>query len=206
MRNFRGLVAATAIAAMLSSAGVAAPQPDFNNYSEAALHAALAKSATVQSKLLMPMRDGVGLATDIYLPKDAKGPLPTIFWRTPYDYNQVNGSLLHLAVEAVSHGYAFVIQNERGRYFSEGKFEILGYPRTDETSLGFERALSNDVRLSVTGVYRDNKNIIGSVLPSAQWAPFSQVNGVFSGYTRWRPPLNAPAPPPASSVGSGPCV
>jgi predicted acyl esterase len=28
-------------------------------------------------------------------------------------------------------GYAFVIQNERGKYFSEGDWEILGYPRTD---------------------------------------------------------------------------
>jgi len=131
MRNFRGLVATVAIAAMLSSSSLAAPQPSFDGYSEAALHATLAKGATVESKLLMPMRDGVGLATDVYLPKDAKGPLPTIFWRTPYDYNKVTGSLLRLAVEAVNHGYAFVIQNERGRYFSEGKYQILGYPRTD---------------------------------------------------------------------------
>ena len=32
------------------------------------------------------------------------------------------------------------------------------------------------------------------------------VRGVSSGYTRWRPPLIVPAPPPRSSVGSGPCV
>ena len=37
----------------------------------------------------------------------------------------------------------------------------LKHPRVDETSLGLERALSNDVRLSVTGIYRDNKNIVG---------------------------------------------
>ena len=42
----------------------------------------------------------------------------------------------------------------------------LKHPRVDETSLGFERALSNDVRLSVTGIYRDNKNIVGSVNPA----------------------------------------
>ena len=35
----------------------------------------------------------------------------------------------------------------------------IKHPRTDELSLGFERALSNDVRVSVTGIYRDNKNL-----------------------------------------------
>jgi len=52
----------------------------------------------------------------------------------------------------------------------------LKHPRVDETSLGFERALSNDLRLSVTGIFRDNKNIIGSIMPDARWTPFTQVN------------------------------
>ena len=35
-------------------------------------------------------------------------------------------------VQVIVHkGYAYIGQNERGRYFSEGEFEILGYPRTD---------------------------------------------------------------------------
>ncbi|HZZ68489.1 MAG TPA: CocE/NonD family hydrolase [Phenylobacterium sp.] len=133
MRIWKRLGAALMALATLSSTSLAAPAPapQFSGYSEAALHAFLAKNATVQSKLLVPMRDGIGLSTDIYLPKDAEGPLPAIFWRTPYDYNTVNGSLLQLAVQAIDHGYAFVIQNERGRYFSEGKYQILGYPQTD---------------------------------------------------------------------------
>ena len=36
-------------------------------------------------------------------------------------------------------------------------------------SLGVERALGHDVRLAVTGVWRENKNFIGSVLPLARW-------------------------------------
>jgi uncharacterized protein len=131
MRNWMLMVVALISATTPLSAAPAPPQLDFSGYSDAALQANLAKSATVQSKLLVPMRDGVGLSTDVYLPKDAKGPLPTIFWRTPYDFHDVTGSLLHFAAEAVNHGYAFVIQNERGRYFSEGKYQILGYPRTD---------------------------------------------------------------------------
>jgi len=62
----------------------------------------------------------------------------------------------------------------------------LKHPRVDETSLGFERALSNDIRLSVTGIYRDNKNIIGSVLPSARWTPFTQVNGLGESMTLYK--------------------
>jgi hypothetical protein len=115
--------------AMLFATSAAAQ--DFSKYSEDALRAWLAENASVEAKLLMPMRDGVGLSTDIYRPKDAKGRLPAIFNRTPYNINTLSGFNLRFAAEAVSRGYAYVLQNERGRYFSEGKFEILGYPRTD---------------------------------------------------------------------------
>ena len=49
----------------------------------------------------------------------------------------------------------------------------LKHPRVDETSLGFERALTNDVRLSVTGIFRDNKNVIGLRQPAARWTPIT---------------------------------
>ncbi len=86
----------------------------------------------VSTKVMVPMRDGVRLATDIYLPKDRTGPVPTIFWKTPYDFNNLKSTtrarFIHAALER---GYAFVIQNERGKFFSEGTWEILGHPRTD---------------------------------------------------------------------------
>jgi hypothetical protein len=44
-------------------------------------------------------------------------------------------------------------------------------PRVDEWTAGFERALTKDVRLSVTGVWRENKNVIDSVYPDARWSP-----------------------------------
>ncbi|WP_287154605.1 CocE/NonD family hydrolase [Euryhalocaulis sp.] len=115
----------------LAAAGAAANAEDFSKYSEDALRAMLAEEADVEKKVLVPMRDGVGLSTDIYRPKGAEGPLPTVFWRTPYNYNELSGGRLRFAAESVNRGYAFVVQNERGRYFSEGEFEILGYPRTD---------------------------------------------------------------------------
>jgi hypothetical protein len=47
----------------------------------------------------------------------------------------------------------------------------IKHPRVDETTLGFERALSGTMRLSLTGVWRDNKNFVNSVNPSARWQP-----------------------------------
>ena len=44
-----------------------------------AAEAKLQSIAVVERKLLMPMRDGVRLATDVYRPKHATGPVPTIF-------------------------------------------------------------------------------------------------------------------------------
>jgi putative CocE/NonD family hydrolase len=87
--------------------------------------------ADVEKKVMVPMRDGVRLATDVYRPKGAEGPLPTIFWRTPYNFNELSERRAKSIVAAVERGYAFVIQNERGKFFSEGEWEILGFPRTD---------------------------------------------------------------------------
>ena len=46
----------------------------------------LEKIAIVDQKIMMPMRDGVRLATDIYRPK-GNGKFPIIFSRTPYNFN-----------------------------------------------------------------------------------------------------------------------
>lgn len=95
------------------------------------LREALEEIAIVEKKMMVPMRDGVRLATDIYRPKDAEGPLPTIFVRTPYNFNEAGKRRLEAMTHAIERGYAYVIQNERGKFFSEGEWEILGFPRTD---------------------------------------------------------------------------
>ena len=92
--------------------------------------------AVVERKVMMPMRDGVRLATDIYRPKNATGKVPTIFVRTPYNFNywDVQNGVprdMSQALAAVKRGYAYVIQNERGHFFSEGNYDILGPPVTD---------------------------------------------------------------------------
>lgn len=92
--------------------------------------------AVIDRKLMIPMRDGIRLATDVYRPKNASGPVPTIFVRTPYNFNHWDVRLgaprdMSRVVEAVRRGYAYVTQNERGHFFSEGNYDILGPPLTD---------------------------------------------------------------------------
>jgi putative CocE/NonD family hydrolase len=91
--------------------------------------------AIVDQKVMMPMRDGIRLATDIYRPKTIE-KVPIIFSRTPYNFNswgdgEQRTRTAQRAHEAVVRGYAYVVQNERGRYFSEGEWDILGTPITD---------------------------------------------------------------------------
>jgi len=91
--------------------------------------------AVIDQKLMVPMRDGVRLATDVYRPKTDE-PVPIIFSKTPYNFNSWRDGELstrthRAALDAVTRGYAFVVQNERGRYFSEGEWDILGPPLTD---------------------------------------------------------------------------
>jgi putative CocE/NonD family hydrolase len=91
--------------------------------------------AVIDQKVMVPMRDGVRLATDIFRPKTDK-PVPVILSRTPYNSNpwgdgKMNPGAYRRALEVVRRGFAYVVQSERGRYFSEGEWEILGAPRTD---------------------------------------------------------------------------
>jgi putative CocE/NonD family hydrolase len=92
--------------------------------------------AVVDRKVMMPMRDGIRLATDVYRPKNATGKVPTIWVRTPYNFNYWdvrNGvpSDMTTVLTAIKRGYAYVNQNERGHFFSEGNYDILGAPTTD---------------------------------------------------------------------------
>ena len=99
------------------------------------IHEELEKFAIVDQKVMMPMRDGVRLATDIYRPKGDK-KVPVIFSRTPYNFNSWGDGkertrTAQRALQYVKKGYAYVVQNERGRYYSEGEWDILGTPLTD---------------------------------------------------------------------------
>src|SRR5262245_58579576 len=79
-------------------------------------------------EVMIPVRDGVKLHTEIYTPKGGKEPLPFLLERTPYGISAADKGMsghLYRYSEMFSDGYIFVFQDIRGRYGSEGKFEML---------------------------------------------------------------------------------
>lgn len=79
-------------------------------------------------EVMIPVRDGVHLQTVILTPIDQQGLLPILFRRTPYGVpdkppEQMPPSLKELAQD----GYIFVIQNLRGRFKSEGVFNLSSW-------------------------------------------------------------------------------
>jgi putative CocE/NonD family hydrolase len=78
-------------------------------------------------EVMIPVRDGARLHTEIYTPKDAKEPLPILLDRTPYGISAPEGmnNGLYRYSDMYADGYIFVFQDIRGRYGSEGKFEML---------------------------------------------------------------------------------
>jgi hypothetical protein len=92
--------------------------------------------AIIERKLMIAMRDGKRMAADVYRPKDTAKKYPTVFVRTPYNFNfwdVRNGVPRDMSneLDAVKRGYAFVEINERGHFFSEGNYDILGPPLSD---------------------------------------------------------------------------
>ncbi len=63
----------------------------------------------------IPMRDGIRLATDVYLPS-TNGAFPVVLLRSPYSKEAGHG----IGQAGVKGGYAMVIQDTRGRFASEG--------------------------------------------------------------------------------------
>ncbi|MGH9947034.1 MAG: CocE/NonD family hydrolase [Pyrinomonadaceae bacterium] len=101
-----------------------------------AIESELQSVASVYRKVMVPMRDGKRMAADIYRPKDNTKQYPIIFSRTPYNFNFWDVRLgaprdMTTILDAVKRGYAYVVMNERGHFFSEGNYDILGPPTTD---------------------------------------------------------------------------
>lgn len=81
---------------------------------------------------MIPMRDGIHLATDIYLPTGSCGPFPVVIERTPYDKSkpsrsekQLDGQHIsreQMAARFTDQGFVAIFQDCRGRYASEGVF------------------------------------------------------------------------------------
>jgi len=137
----RLLSTAITFAALLSliagASGQPRPQRDPALIAErTAVEKELESVAVIERKLMIPMRDGKRMSADVYRPKDTSRKYPVIFVRTPYNFNfwdVRNGAPRDMKTElaAVKKGYAYVTMNERGHFFSEGEYDILGAPLSD---------------------------------------------------------------------------
>src|ERR1041385_1048993 len=89
---------------------------------------AIAANGDGKETTMLPMRDGVKLATDIHKPAgEIPTPFPVILARTPYNKNGVDG----IGAEAVRRGFVFVAQDCRGRFASEGENLPFNLDRPD---------------------------------------------------------------------------
>ncbi len=79
------------------------------------------------TSIMLPMRDGVRLKTDIHLPK-GEGPWPVLLVRNPYNMADWFGSICDFFTR---YGYACVHQDVRGRQQSEGEWDPLVHERED---------------------------------------------------------------------------
>lgn len=92
-----------------------------DRFVEAALAAAAEPMPVFETGI--PMRDGVELAADVYLPEASQLPAPAIVTMTPYDKTG-----LFVGPEArffQKHGYAYVAVDVRGRGKSEGEWRAF---------------------------------------------------------------------------------
>jgi len=77
--------------------------------------------------VMIPVRDGIRLYTEIYTPRNFSADLPIIFLRSPYRVTNPNGGFTRYFDSAfrelAKEGYIFAVQDARGRHGSEGRFE-----------------------------------------------------------------------------------
>ena len=108
-------------------------------------------------KVMVKLRDGVALATDIYRP-DAAGNYPVILQRTPYGRKKGFEGAFY-----ARRGYVFVVQDVRGKFDSEGKWE----PFVNEARDGYDA-----VEWCAAQPWSNGKvgMIGGSYLGFVQWA------------------------------------
>lgn len=89
-------------------------------------------SVIAEYNVMVPMRDGVELATDVFRPAKP-GRYPVILTRDPYDNGSDDTSIAEGYLWA-ERGYVFIHQDVRGRYDSNGTF----YPYAAELQDGYD--------------------------------------------------------------------
>lgn len=119
-----------------------------------------------KTETLIPARDGVGLFTSIYEPRDASTTYPILLVRTPYSCRPYGPdefrSLLGPNRAFDESGFIFVFQDVRGRYMSEGEF-INMRPHNDSKRTPADVDESSDTHDTIEWLLKNIPNNNGRV-------------------------------------------
>jgi hypothetical protein len=120
-----------------------------------------ARSAYQLKEVMVPMRDGVHLQTVLLTPVNQSGPLPILLLRTPYGVpDKVPDPIPPSLREFDKDGYIFVYQNLRGRFKSEGNFQLSSRVDTDDPKATNETTDAYDtIDWLVKNVPQNNGNV-----------------------------------------------
>src|ERR1700744_4250530 len=87
------------------------------------------KANYTKMEVMIPMRDGIKLMTEIYVPKDQSKKYPFLMDRTPYGVSPYGPDAMKASIgpsfEYAKDGYIVVYQDVRGRFMSEGMFREM---------------------------------------------------------------------------------
>ncbi|MBO0699867.1 MAG: CocE/NonD family hydrolase [Zavarzinella sp.] len=115
-----------------------------------------------RTEAMVPMRDGVRLFTRVYVPKDAKEPLPILLLRTPYGIDgRAERQFRVYLRDLVEDGYIFAYQDIRGRHQSEGTFVMTRPPRDPADPKAIDEA--SDTQDTIDWLLKTVKNHNGRV-------------------------------------------
>jgi len=139
-------------------------------------------SVIEELEVMVPMRDGTRLSTNIYRP-DAEGEFPVILVRSPYGSGGVGNKNGHFYAPK---GYVYISQDARGRYSSEGQF----YAFRDDASDGFdtqqwiaEQSWSNGKIGTAGGSYNGFTQWMSAKLNSPSLVTMMPVDTWFDSYS-----------------------
>jgi putative CocE/NonD family hydrolase len=122
--NWMGVLLSAALVASYGANGKPARESassDEGQHVPVPLPGAPGEGMIIQKNVMVRMRDGVRLATDIYRPA-AHEKFPVVLIRTPFGKQVPDYKFLEKAKFYVKHGYVFAIQDIRGKYDSEGNW------------------------------------------------------------------------------------
>ena len=155
----------------------------------------------IERDVMVPMRDGIRLATDVHRParhgKPLPGPFPVLVERTPYgkactrasDYTAAKTqpiSRVEVAAYFVRRGYVVVLQDCRGRFGSEGVFtKYLGEAKDGFDTLAWVTAQPwCSGRIGTTGLSycAHTQTAVAALRPAGLSAMFLDCGGFANAY------------------------